>query len=86
MENAALEQELHDIGAAIAGIEVALWAAMREIFETNPAAEEMLRSTYPELLSGLSGADAVDIKARVETHMKRWLPVGTDEVSVPPNA
>jgi len=74
MDDATLEKELRDIGAAIAGIEVAVWAAMRAILETNPEAAEMLRDTYPALLNGMSGGDATDVKARVETHMKRWLP------------
>ena len=74
MDNAALDTELREIGVAIAGIEVATWAAMRAIFETNPEAAEMLRSTYPALLNGLSGGDSEDIKACVEAHIRRWLP------------
>ena len=74
MSNAELDNELREIGAAIAGLEVAAWAAMRAVFETNPEAAEMLRQTYPALLNGLSGADAADVKTRVETHMRRWLP------------
>jgi len=74
MENTAVEKELHEIGIAIAGIEVAVWAAMRAILEVNPKAELVLREAYPGLLEGLSGADASEVKARVEAHMQRWLP------------
>lgn len=74
MSDVELSRELREIGAAIAGLEVATWAAMRAVFETNPHAAEMLRHTYPALLSGLSGADAASVKVRVETHIRRWLP------------
>jgi hypothetical protein len=74
MDSSELDKELREIGAAIAGLEIATWAAMRAIFETNPEAAELLQSTYPALLGGLSGEDATDVKERVERHMRRWLP------------
>lgn len=75
--DAELEAEMREIGLAIAGMELALWAAMRSILAASPEAAETFRQVYPALLSGVSGADANAAKQRAESNIRRWLGEGS---------
>jgi hypothetical protein len=69
-----VQAELHELRVALAGMEIAAWAAMKAVFETNASAAMMFEATSGSLLKSMSGAGAAEVRARAEFHIGRWMP------------